>query len=58
MQKKYIERNLEIMNSTKIFPFILILLDFGASVVYAFNGDIKNCIYWSAAAELNICVTF
>ena len=46
------------MNSTKIFPLVLILLDFGASVIYACNGDIKKCIYWIAAAILNITVTF
>ncbi len=40
-----------------IFPSILILLDLGAGVVYAFNGDFKKLIYWIAAV-LNICVTF
>ena len=41
-----------------IFPSILILLDFGAAVVFAVGGDIKKAIYWIAAAVLNICVTF
>lgn len=46
MQKKY------------IFPLILILLDLGASVVYAYGKDYKMSVYWIAAAVLNICVTF
>lgn len=29
-------------NVTKIFPLILIILDFGAGVVYACQGDIKK----------------
>ena len=41
-----------------IFPVILILLDFGAGIVYGANGDIKKMIYWFAAAVLNITVTF
>lgn len=57
-QKKFMRRNLEMFNVTKIFPLILIILDFGAGIVYACGGDIKKCIYWIAAAVLNICVTF
>ena len=41
-----------------IFPMTLILLDLGASLMYALGGDIKKAIYWIAAAVLNICVTF
>ncbi len=41
-----------------IFPVILITLDIGAALVYAFNNDFKMAIYWIAAAVLNICVTF
>lgn len=40
-----------------IFPVALIVLDFGASVVHAWDGDLKTALYWSAAAVLNICVT-
>lgn len=39
-----------------IFPIILIILDIGASVVYAFHTDIRMAIYWFCAAALNICV--
>ena len=44
--------------SVKIFPIILMILDFGAAVVYLCNGDFKRCIYWIAAATLTACVTF
>lgn len=43
---------------TKIFPTILILLDFAASVVYLANYDLRRAVYWLAAAILTICVTF
>lgn len=33
-------------------------LDFGASIVYLFNGDYRKAIYWLAAATLTITVTF
>ena len=42
----------------KIFPTILILLDFAAGVVYLTQGDTRRCIYWAAAAVLTITVTF
>ena len=41
-----------------IFPIALIVLDFGAAVVYALSRDFKMAVYWVAAAVLNICVTF
>ncbi len=43
---------------TKLFPIILITLDFCASVVYGFKGDLRHCIYWLAAMTLTLCVTF
>lgn len=45
------------VNMSKLFPVILIVLDFGASVVYFAYGDIKRAIYWVAAGVLTICVT-
>ena len=42
----------------KLFPTILIVLDFAAAIVYSFNGDIRRCIYWMAAGVLTICVTY
>jgi len=41
----------------KIFPYILILLDICASVVYLCHGNIRLGIYWIAAAVLTVCVT-
>jgi len=40
-----------------MFPVLLIILDFGASVVYFLAGDIKHGIYWLAAMVLTITVT-
>ena len=44
--------------SPKIFPTLLILLDLGASGVYAFHADWRRAIYWLAAAVLTATVTF
>lgn len=41
-----------------IFPIILIVLQFGAGIVYGFSKNINMAIYWIAAAVLNIAVTF
>lgn len=46
------------MLRTQIFPTILIALDVGAAVVYAFDGDLRKTIYWLAAATLTTVVTF
>jgi hypothetical protein len=40
-----------------IFPSVLILLDMGASIVYATQYDWRRSIYWLAAAVLTTCVT-
>jgi hypothetical protein len=41
----------------RIFPVVLIVLDFAASIVYATQLDWRRSIYWLAAAVLTICVT-
>ena len=41
-----------------IFPLLLILLDLGAAVIYAIQGDYKKTVYWLAAAVINVTVTF
>jgi len=46
------------MNSTTIFPLVLIALDVAAALVYAIHGDWRHVIYWSAAAILTATVTF
>lgn len=43
---------------TKVFPIILIILDFSAGIVYGFNQDWRHMVYWWAAATLTACVTF
>ena len=46
------------MNSAKIFPLILIMLDIAAAGAYAAGGDWRRFIYWMAAATLTTTVTF
>ena len=41
-----------------LFPSALILLDLGASLFYAIDGDLRRTLYWLAAAVLTACVTF
>lgn len=40
-----------------IFPIALVVLDFGAAVVYAALKDWRMAVYWLAATVLNITVT-
>lgn len=40
-----------------IFPCLLILLQFGASMVYLAKGDFRMFTYWISAAILNTAVT-
>lgn len=44
--------------SRLVFPIALIALDIGAAVVYAAQRDMRQAVYWLAAAVLNIAVTF
>lgn len=41
-----------------VFPAALIVLDLGAAVVFAVEGDARRAIYWLAAAVLTVVVTF
>jgi hypothetical protein len=43
---------------TQVLPIILILIDVGASAVYAYNGDYKRAVYWISAGLLTTTVTF
>ena len=53
-------RNVNIImeHKEKIFPVTLILLSLAAAVMYYCCGDVKKGVYWTAAAILNVCVTF
>jgi hypothetical protein len=42
----------------KVFPTILMALDFIAAVPYAFKGDVKMFVYWIAAGVLTLAVTY
>ena len=44
--------------SPKIFPTILMILDFCAAVPYAVHGDVKHTVYWIAAGVLTLSVTW
>lgn len=44
------------MKTEYIFPIVLIILDFGAAVVYLWKKEPRMGIYWLSAAVLNICV--
>ena len=46
------------IDKTKIFPMLLIILDLGAAVMFVTRKDLGNIIYRLAAAILNIAVTF
>lgn len=46
------------MMSTKLFPAILIILDICAAIVWLCNGNIRQAVYWIAAAILTVTVTF
>jgi hypothetical protein len=46
------------MTPQAVFPMLLILLDLGASLVYALSDDWRRAIYWFAAAVLTATVTF
>lgn len=46
------------MNRTQLFPLVLIVLDFAAALVYAYDADLRRAVYWAAAGVLTICVTF
>lgn len=42
----------------RIFPTILICLDFCASIPYLLQGDIRHFVYWIAAGVLTLTVTW
>lgn len=42
----------------RIFPTILMTLDFIAAIVWAFHGDFRKVVYWIAAGILTLTVTW
>lgn len=46
------------MTRAQIFPTVLMSLDILAGIAYAFDGDLKRCVYWIAAAVLTATVTY
>lgn len=42
----------------KIFPTILIVLDFFSAIPYAFKCDLKMFVYWVAAGVLTLSLTW
>lgn len=46
------------MKYTQILPSVLIGIDIGAALIYAFAKDYKHALYWLSAATLTATVTF
>lgn len=42
----------------KVFPTVLMVLDFFAAIPYAFKADLKMVVYWVAAGVLTLAVTW
>lgn len=42
----------------KIFPTILMILDFIAAIPYAVQCDVRHAVYWVAAGVLTLTVTW
>ena len=40
----------------RVFPTILMLLDFIAAIPYAVQGDVRHAVYWVAAGVLTLTV--
>lgn len=46
------------MPKEKIFPTILMVLDFLAAIPYIAKGDLRMSVYWIAAGVLTLSVTW
>lgn len=42
----------------KLFPTVLMILDFIAAIPYIYNSDLKMTVYWIAAGVLTLAVTW
>ena len=43
---------------TWFFPAVLIVADLGAALVWGFDGNWRQVVYWISAAALTTAVTF
>jgi hypothetical protein len=46
------------ISDPRLMPCIMIAFSIIAAVIYGCQRDYRRCAYWSAAAILNITVTF
>lgn len=44
--------------SPKVFPTVLMILDFCAAFPYMFQGDLRHTVYWIACGVLTFSVTW
>lgn len=42
----------------KLFPTVLMILDFIAAIPYIYKCDLKMTVYWIAAGVLTLAVTW
>lgn len=45
------------MKLVHLLPAAMILMSIGAATAYAFDGDWRRALYWSAAAVITVSVT-
>lgn len=46
------------MKKEQILPLVLIVIQATAAIPYTVSGNWRMALYWTAAAVLNIAVTF
>lgn len=46
------------MKKEQILPLVLIVIQATAAIPYTVSGNWRKALYWTAAAVLNIAVTF
>lgn len=49
---------LKVLSHPKTFPTVLIVLDVLSAVNHYRHGNLKQMVYWLAAATLSYCVTY
>lgn len=46
------------MSKEKILPTVIMIIQFASALPYAFKGDWRMALYWTAAGVLTIAVTY